>query len=99
MSAPAAPAPGWLAGSVQSTLGAQAQAWLGLAIAAVLLSSMGPGPAGLVHYSLIAVILYVALTNGQRFAPAIARFNRSLGLTARGVVTNPDGSRVAGGSY
>lgn len=88
-----ASAPGWLGSTIDGTLGDQAQAWLGLAIAVVLLSAAGPAMARAVRYTLLAVILYVALTNADRFAPAITRFNRSLGLEGA------TGGRVRGGTY
>jgi hypothetical protein len=62
-------------------------AWLGLAIALVVLANFGL--ADPIRYTLIAVILLVLLRHASALAPALDRFTRALGGTSG---TGSDGS-------
>lgn len=55
-------------------------AWVGLAIALVLVSSFGLAQP--VRLTLWAVILYVLLANADKLAPGLDRFARALGRSA-----------------
>lgn len=56
-------------------------AWIGLAIALVVLAQYGL--AAPIRYTLVLVIAYVLLTNADRLAPQVTRFNRALAGTGR----------------
>ena len=57
-------------------------AWLGLAIAVVLLQSFGWGK--LARYTLLAVIFYGLLTNIEKFGPLVDRWIAGVSLATKG---------------